>query len=118
MKAFLCSALLLGATTIASADIPVPHNPAAQTESTSSTFSGTRAQTAFNSITSEEQPGTTTLCESSSYKVSRSDDGLTQLVCSASDNRCGHPGTQFSCTKEESTNGQPLPKFVPVRVMG
>jgi hypothetical protein len=102
------------------ADIPLPHNPAQQTESTSVTYSGIKAQQEFDSIAGNVIPGSSSgwSGEVESYKVERSQDGLEQTVCSLITNYRTKVAPKYSCTQEISLNGQPLPIFKPIIRMG
>ena len=114
MKKMIAILAILGASQFATADIPLPHNPAKQTESKSSTYSGARAEAKYASISGQEIVGASSgwTGDMQTYKVERSSDGLEQTVCSKQYNSRNKMAPVYSCTKEESENGQPLPEFV------
>jgi hypothetical protein len=120
MKTMIVSLALLGFVHSAQADIPIPHNPQAQSEVASHTYSGTKAEKKWNSIESDVLQGSVSgfTGHAESYKVERSEDGLKQTVCTEISNLKTHTPSQYSCTSQKSLNGEPLPKFVPVHHMG
>ena len=120
MKRTIAIIAILGLSQFASADIPLPHNPAAQTESKSVTYSGKKAEAKYESIVGQEILGASSgwSGDVETYKVERSEDGLVQTVCSKQYNMRTHMAPIYSCTKETSTNEGVLPVFHPTPRMG
>jgi hypothetical protein len=111
MKKIILAFVLIGITS-ASADIIRPSN--IKTRS----LTGTAAKELFSSLGGESIPGDSLRTESSSYKVSRSDDGLKQTVCEETIYVSRKPSL-YRCTVQKSVDGVPVPVFTaPLRRLG
>ena len=120
MKNVIVLMALVGLVQIANADIPLPHNPSTQTEATSVTVSGAAAEQLWEKIKTPVIQGSSSgyTGETTVYKVLRSEDGLEQTVCTSQSNFRTKTAPVTTCTTQKSTNGKPLPQFLPVVRMG
>lgn len=120
MKTMIAALMLFGFANSALADIPIPHNPRAQSEVSSRTYSGDQAAAKWASIQSQVLRGSVSgwTGQAESYKVERSEDGLSQTVCTEISNFRTKEEPKYSCTAQKSLNGKALPKFVPEIRMG
>jgi len=105
------TALLL--VSMAHADILRPSNIS------TSTITGDAAQSLYERIPGPALRGDALRTEYSNYKVQRSEDGLKQAVCEQINYSIpAAKKTVYTCTVQQSKDGQQIPVFHPVIRMG
>ena len=110
---------LLALSLSAMADIPRPPMPS-ETKVEELQITGNEGLELYESLDVQAQPGSALRTGYSSFKIFRSDSGLTQIVCEKSVSRIpnGESKRSGTCKIQKSLTKKPLPVFKPLIRMG